>query len=246
MIGYCVLIWLDYFAISYTNQSDERYFFAALLFVSWARGITYFRINASTRYLIKLIFQVLGDVIPFLIILLYSVVGFGLAFYVVNWPATLVDYFDSLTTSYLVVIAGWKDPKDTDIYCLIIFLSTLLNPIINLNLLISILGDTYGEVSENQEIADAQELTSMIAEIETLMFWNRKKNFKTFLQTVEEDCLDNVDDTDISQQVSSVRTKIFYLQENFKDSKKSLSSLKKQIEEKSDDIMRELKSLNRK
>ena len=113
-------------------------------------------------------------------------------------------------------------------------------------MLISILGDTYGEVSENQEIADAQELTSMIAEIETLMFWNRKKNFKTFLQTVEEDCLDNVDDTDISQQVSSVRTKIFYLQENFKDSKKSLSSLKKQIEEKSDDIMRELKSLNRK
>lgn len=39
-----------------------------------------------------------------------------------------------------------------------------------LNLLISIMADTYGKVQETNDIANFQELTEMVIEIEKLMF----------------------------------------------------------------------------
>ena len=45
---------------------------AVVLFFSWIRGISYFRIIDSTRYYINLIYAVIIDALPFLTIVFYS------------------------------------------------------------------------------------------------------------------------------------------------------------------------------
>ena len=50
------------------------------------------------------------------------------------------------------------------------------------------MGDTYGRVKEEKEIADLKELTQMVIEGEYLMFWKRKHGKRTYMQicAVEE------------------------------------------------------------
>ena len=52
-----------------------------------------------------------------------------------------------------------------------------------LNLLISIIGDTYDKVQEGQVVANTRELLYMVREIESLMYWKRTKKEKHFLHT---------------------------------------------------------------
>ena len=54
-----------------------------------------------------------------------------------------------------------------------------------LNLLISIMGDTYSKVQESNDIANYQELTEMIIEIEKLMFWKKAFSHKHYLQQLD-------------------------------------------------------------
>lgn len=240
---YSVLIWSNYFSGSIVD-SNEKFMLSLVLFLAWMRGLTYFTINSSTRYLIKLLFKVVLDLVPYLIILLYSGVAFGLVFQEENIPGTGA-YFDSLTKSYLVILSKWDQKLDVSFYAFILLIASLLNPVINLNLIISILNDTYDKVKQNQVIADAQELTSMITEVETLMFWSRHKNTKSFLQIIEKDYLEEDDESDVNGLIKEIRGKIFHLEKHLYDSKKSIENLDSIVKEKSYDITRELRNLVR-
>ena len=52
-----------------------------LVVISWVRGLTYFRIFDSTRYLTSLIFEVLKDMMSFMVLTFYSMVGLSLMLY---------------------------------------------------------------------------------------------------------------------------------------------------------------------
>ena len=61
-------------------------------------------------------------------------------------------------------------------------LVTVINVIVMLNLLISILGDSFESFqSESQEI-DCLDMADLIIEIETLMYWKRNLNQKAYIQ----------------------------------------------------------------
>ncbi|OMJ91046.1 hypothetical protein SteCoe_6515 [Stentor coeruleus] len=215
MMIYTIMVWTGFFHLSIEKDSKEGYMLAVLLFVSWVRGITYFRINAKTRYLIHLLFQVIIDIIPFLIILFYSAVGFGLTFraFQANMSA---DFLPSLSDSWLTILGSWTNPTNPDLHSLTMLFATLLNPIISLNLLIAILTDTFEVVSEDQVIADGKELAGMILEIETLMFWARNENKKTFLHIMEDDNVDEEVEEDVNKLINNIRSKIFYISDNFR------------------------------
>lgn len=242
MATYSVLVWVGYFSISATENTREKNMLAVLIFVSWMRGITYFRINAKTRYLIKLLFQVCIDIGAFLIILFYSILAFGLIFRAFD-ASESADFFTSITYSYMIIIGNWDNPTDPDFNSIITLLATILNPVVSLNLLISILSDTYAQVSQNQLVADSLELIEMIIEVETLMFWNRNKNSAHFLQSMEEDSIEDEDQENLIYHVNNIHSKINYLQQNFSFSKTSLDRLETKVYSKSDEIMEILRGL---
>ena len=58
-------------------------------------------------------------------------------------------------------------------------LFSVINIIVLLNLLISLIGDIYDKVQENQMPNDALERLDMMRELEYMMFWNRnRKEYK--------------------------------------------------------------------
>ena len=242
MIIYTILVWAEHFQISFDKNEKERFMLAILLFISWTRGITYFRINAATRYLIKLLFQVCLDIIPFLIILFYSTVAFALMFRAFDSDINS-DFFPYLTDSYNIILGGWENPHEPKFYSLILFLATLLNPIVSLNLLIAILTDTFETVKNDEVEADSQELAAMIVEVETLIFWNREKNLKKFIHLIEKDRADAEDEPEIEALVKNVRSKLNDLADGLKYHNSSLTKFKSKVEEISKTVNVELSNL---
>jgi hypothetical protein len=206
-IIYSVLVWSNYFDIESAKTEDERYLLSVLIFISWFRGITYFRITTSTRYLIKVLFQVCWDILPFLFILFYSVMAFALMFKAFDEEFDNT-FFPFLTFSYNILLGNWAKPTSPDFFSLILFLATVLNPVISLNLLIAILTDTYKTVNINKVIADSQELASMILEVETLLFWKRKENHKMFIQIADHDSVEDLNDLEYDTAIEKMKRKI--------------------------------------
>lgn len=228
MIVYSILVWSNYFNISLDKNEKERYMLAVLLGISWLRGITYFRIIKSTRYLVNLLFQVFIDIVPFLSILFYSILAFALAFRAFV-EDTNEDFFNHLTDSYMIIIGNWDNPETVNFYSLILLLATLLNPIISLNLLISILSNTFSQVQESQVVADSQELMTMIVEAETLMFWKRNLSSKLYFQTMERDYDLEEETNRIEAVVKKLKTKVMRISDelNLYDKAKDAFNIRK-------------------
>ncbi|OMJ73891.1 hypothetical protein SteCoe_27307 [Stentor coeruleus] len=220
-IIYSILVWSDYFKVEIDKTSDERYLLSIIIFVSWLRGITYFRITRSTRYLIKLLFQVCWDILPFLFILFYSVIAFSLMFKAFDEDFN-TSFFPFLTYSYSILLGNWDIPTSPNFYSLVLFLATILNPVISLNLLIAILSDTYETVNLNRVIADSQELASMILEVETLLFWKRNQNHKKYIHIAENDSVEDLEDMEYDTVIEKIKKKMFRFRKEFYKSDKTM------------------------
>jgi hypothetical protein len=152
---------------------------------SWTRGIAYFRIFSKTRYITKLLVEVLKDMKAFLVILLYSTLSFSFLFFVLKSNSgdddkkqTFIGY---LETSYGVNLGEMQNINDVYEF-VILTIALIINPIVMLNLLISIIGDTFDRVQSEMVIADMKELCEMVIEIENSLYWRRNAGSKQYLQ----------------------------------------------------------------
>lgn len=93
------------------------------------------------------------------------------------------------------------------------WLFTVLNPIILLNLLISLLGDTFKRLNDNVEIADAIEIVDLIIETESMMFWKRDKGIKEYLQICTS--VENLEefDNETEKKLENLRGQVNNLEE---------------------------------
>ena len=116
--------------------------------------------------MVRLLSMVIADMQVFFIILAYSTIAFSFILFL-NKPGHFENY---LTIAYRVDLGDFEDDNETIFDEIIFFFATLINPLIMMNLLISIMANTYQRVKEENDIANFQELTGMILEIEKLMF----------------------------------------------------------------------------
>lgn len=129
----------------------------------------------------------------------------------------------------MIIIGNWDNPETVNFYSLILLLATLLNPIISLNLLISILSNTFSQVQESQVVADSQELMTMIVEAETLMFWKRNLSSKLYFQTMERDYDLEEETNRIEAVVKKLKTKVMRISDelNLYDKAKDAFNIRK-------------------
>jgi WD40 repeat protein len=198
-IDWCrgILLYL-YIIIAWTGRFEEGAMsvLSLVIFLSFLRGISYFRLFKMTRYLINLLFQVVADIGGFLILLSYSTLSFCFLFIVLvkcsGTPEEVLECEASKTfslqllSSYNLVLGNLEaQPTDlVEFFC--VTFALLINPIIMLNLLISIIGDTYDRVQSDSLSADMKELMDMIQEVENMMFFRRGQNGKQFFQECTE------------------------------------------------------------
>lgn len=168
------------FGINYFETDDYRYhMLLAIIIFSWLRGISYFRMFTGTRFMVRLLGKVIMDMRVFFTILSYSTIGFTFIFYLRNPTTPFLLY---LTTSYRLDLGDFNTDYTVVFDWIVFFLATMINPMIMLNLLISILSDTAARVAAGNYVANLQELTRMIIEFEKVMFWKKDITEKHSLQ----------------------------------------------------------------
>ena len=69
------------------------------------------------------------------------------------------------------MLVNFDTSKFTALQWIFFILATFLQPIVMLNMLISIMGDTYSRVKNQYVAYDYQEKAKLVYETERLMFW---------------------------------------------------------------------------
>ena len=184
--SYCVILWSTSITIG-----DLANMLTICVFISWIRGITYFRLFDATRYLITLLTEVVKDIIPFFILLFYSTFAFAFIHQTHPEQDDFIDpdnqtgpfgFFEYFDKSYKENLGELSGTTENLMSWAIFIIVSIINPIIMLNMLISIMGDTYGRVKEARDTANARELAGMIQEVENLMYWNKDYESKEYIK----------------------------------------------------------------
>ena len=220
---YCVFVWFG------QEGDNVNTIFVFTLLFSWFRGITYFKIFERTRYLIKLIMEASVDIVAFFILLFYTTVAFALVMQSLDLdknipPEDELNLFQFFLNSYKQNLGDLPDDPVSFLTWILFFIITIINPVIMLNLLISIMGDTYGRVKEGKVIADSRELSEMILEVETLMYWNKPVKTVSFLKIVCHESELDVEEEGIDAKIKILKDTIQTLGDNIISAKNEIIS----------------------
>jgi Ion transport protein len=134
------------------------YSFAAV--IMWIRFLYFFRIFRNTGYYIKMLVQVMFDIRYFIFIFVLTIFSFAHAWFIYlknneDGPV-LVSVNDALKYVYKIALGDF----DTEIYgsyyqqisWLFFILATFILQIVLINLLISIVADTFSTIKSNYNV----------------------------------------------------------------------------------------------
>ena len=173
-------VWIYYY---FNNLEAPTVVIYLLTAFTLLRGITGFSCFSGTRYYVRLVFDSAANIKDFLFLFFYVTLAFGIL-------ANLSRY-ESITfqaiwiNSYSLNLGNISDYEEINISYLIFFAATIINVIIMLNLLISILGDSFDRFQISAGEIDYMEMVEVIKEIETLMIWKRHRTDKAYLVVID-------------------------------------------------------------
>jgi len=137
----------------------------------WAKFFIFLRVFDSTAFLIHMIQEVVNSLGPFMVILIFSILGFTDAFYSMNkaYPEErqnegLLTYSDSLFYSILNTFGEF----DTDGFDTtgkgIFLLASFINLVILLNLVIAIISEVFADVNSRRLESFYSQRANLISE----------------------------------------------------------------------------------
>ena len=140
----------------------------------WYKLLKFLRINKNFAYLIRMIAMVVSDMSPFLVVFTVLLIAFADAFFSESTTTCevdseeercLPDFFSAVVHSYTTALGEFDTFPDWSITAWALFLiCTIFNLIVMLNLLIAIIGDTYGRVSNTKHLHATKELCGVITD----------------------------------------------------------------------------------
>jgi ABC-type multidrug transport system fused ATPase/permease subunit len=133
----------------------------------WVKIITYLSVFKSTRYLIKMIMEIIADISTFLIILGIAMMAYAQ----IMWSLDQLDVSDEVVrNSYVLAFGELGDFQDFGTVKFFIFvLFTFFIPLLLMNMLIAIMSDAYERVQANSAAADVRSLADMELEYEEVV-----------------------------------------------------------------------------
>jgi hypothetical protein len=172
-----------------------RSFGAFACFFMWIKVFYWMRLFSSLAYYVKLIMQTLSDSFPFMTMVAIIISAFANYFYVIQNNLHHEDpegsYYDSyygsglgdvLVSVYLMGALGDFDPGaytngyDRIAAMSMFLLATFIIAVVFMNMLIAIMGETFGQVLEGSVESGIREQVVLIADHAWLL--NLKKIFK--------------------------------------------------------------------
>lgn len=152
-----------------------KLFSSMAIFLYWTRLISYLRGFEGTAFMIRLIIEVIFDIRYFLILILLFTLSFNCALYVIqssfnDSDTNYINFFDMFTLCYRLLLGDYTNYDNLEVefsyyvwFLMIIF--TLLLTVILLNLLISIIGNTFNTVFSSKNSTRTYELIKLMSEV---------------------------------------------------------------------------------
>lgn len=199
----------------FDDKNYRNQFVSFIAFICFFRGILFFKLFNETRYIVQLIVNVIIDMKSFAIVLTYSILSFSMIQLILDEK---LSYSDHLINCFLASTGDLRiEPQGLMNWILIIFM-LIFNLIILMNMLISIMANTFTRVSENSEIADYMQITSMLLEVESILsvdYKNEKK--KLYLQVCEPE--------NSSDRIDQIYKDVKIIKRNMKEMNKKVAKL---------------------
>lgn len=147
----------------------------------YTRGISYFRLWGRTRHLIRSITETFYDMIPFVLIMIVLVAAYATLYVACFEPAEIkeFDYSIRLFKGFEILLGGYEDPENGPHYFVFIVM-LIITLIVLLNMLIAIMGDTFGRVQSNTVVYDYRERLSVNIDLESLIYVCAKNKRKYY------------------------------------------------------------------
>ena len=151
----------------YQIQSFWLCWFVVLLNI--IRGVSGFRAFDRTRFYVKLIFESLLKITFFLFIFIYTTLSFGLL-HMAAQTGSEVSIESIWIDSFGLAIGNSENmnSKSFDIKYLTLLLAVVVNIVLMMNMIISLLGDSFDEFQLLSVYYDNKEMTEIILEIEQI------------------------------------------------------------------------------
>lgn len=243
-----------------------RWFVGLLTFI---RGITGFRILDGTRFYIDLIIQSLGSIKYFLLVFFYTTLGFGFLFTISRSEKSSFDslWLESFDLNFGYYHADLPGGTDFSFNYAVFFISSIINVILMLNLLISILGDSYDRFQLEQACIDYKEKAKTVLEFQKLMYWRRAYKGKKYIHACTHSYEDDSSESwegriifmdkkwdstskDIKETFSSIESKLATIEERIENRmtfmEVKIDNKMHEVDSKVSDLSKEMQELNRK
>ena len=148
------------------------------------RGLTGFRLFDGTRYYINLIIRSISDIKYFIVMFSYSTFAFGVLFAISG--SGDIDFVNLWKAPFKLNFGGdspGEDAANSDpyIYYIVYLGAIIINVVLVLNMLISILGDSYEQFQMEKPIIDYQEKGNFTYEIQSMLLWKNQESDPSYL-----------------------------------------------------------------
>mmetsp|Transcript_22437 Transcript_22437/g.19368 ORF Transcript_22437/g.19368 Transcript_22437/m.19368 type:complete len:258 (-) Transcript_22437:344-1117(-) len=151
--------------ISTWAEVDElagNWVFTITILLNYTKWIGYARVFDQTRRLIRIIVEIVSDMRSFIFMLLFIIFGFSIIFF--QFDDASEDYEDSLLFTYEIMFSSFNTAILNDSQIIYFIIITMILSVVLLNMLIAIMGDTFGRVQSKALLTDSQERVSLILE----------------------------------------------------------------------------------
>ena len=148
---------------SQESRKDQIAYSTIVIFSSYLRGIMHFKMFKSTRYMIKMIEEIIKDSFFFALVLLYVLAAFT-TFY--HFARSGNSYTESIGVVYLIMYGEFGFNKNSVIEWVCFYFISISLTLVMFNLLVAIMGGTYERVYDSMVENDFKAMTQLILESE--------------------------------------------------------------------------------
>ena len=173
-----MLLLVIYWTVARVSEIDTPYEEYLLAILISLKGTISFRIFDGTRYYYRLVKNSLLSIRYFLVVFAYSTLFFTVLLYIIscNNEKSIIEIWQRIWALNFTGEAENNYSTSEILSYLTIFSATILNLILMLNLLISILGDSYDLFMIEKMVYDLKEKIDFSLEIQTTLFWKKQYN----------------------------------------------------------------------
>lgn len=168
-LGRLAAIYIYLFSVVDDKFELPFYVLPTTFLLMWFKILSYLQVFKPTRYLIKMIFEIIGDITTFLVILFTALFAYAQITYIMT-DNTDKELTTDLKNSYVLGLGELGEFGDFGYLQFFIFIMfSFLVPLVLMNMLIALMADSYTRVQSNAVAADARALADMLMEMEEVM-----------------------------------------------------------------------------